>query len=121
MKGMVGNHTLAKAISDAGWAMLTGFLEYKAARAGKAFVRCGRWYPSSKACSGCGSIHDKMPLDVRVWTCAHCGAFHDRDINAARNIRAEGLRMLAGGAPAAAGGGNVSHGGRRKPLVRAVA
>lgn len=121
VKAMVKNHKLARAISDAGWGTLTGFLEYKAARAGKAFIKCDRWYPSSKACSACGSICDKMPLDVRVWTCAHCSTRHDRDINAARNIRAEGLRILAGGAPAAAGGGNVSHGGRRKPLVRAVA
>lgn len=121
VKGMMRNHSLARAVGDAGWGMLTGFLEYKAARAGKAFVRCSRWYPSSKACSRCGSICENMPLDVRAWTCAHCDAHHDRDINAARNIRDEGLRMLAGGTPATASGGNVSHGVRRMPSVRAVA
>ena len=121
VKGIMANHSLAKATADAGWGMFTGFLEYKAARSGKAFVKCDRWYPSSKACSECGSICNKMPLDVRAWTCVHCGAHHDRDINAAKNIRAEGLRILAGGTPAAASGGNVSHGVRRNPRVRAVA
>lgn len=117
VKGIMKNHCLAKATGDAGWGMLSGFLEYKAARAGKAFLKCDRWYPSSKACSECGSICDKMPLDVRAWDCVHCGAHHDRDINAAVNIRDEGLRILAGGAPASAGGGNISPGKRRNPRV----
>ena len=108
VKGMTKNHNLAKSISDAGWSTLVGFLEYKAARAGKAIIRIDRWFPSSKACSECGSISDKMPLDVRSWTCPHCGAPHDRDINAAKNIRAEGLRMLAGGTPVTASRGKVS-------------
>jgi len=121
VKGIMKNHTLAKATADAGWGTLMNFLEYKAAREGKTFIKCDRWYPSSKACSECGSICDKMPLGVRQWDCANCGAHHDRDINAAQNIRAEGLRMLAGGTPATASGGDVSHGARRKPRVRAVA
>lgn len=117
VKGIMANRTLAKATSDAGWDMFTRFLEYKAACAGKAFIRCGRWYPSSKACSACGSTRDKMSLNVRAWTCSHCGAHHDRDINAARNIRDEGLRILAAGAVASAGGGSVSPGSRRNPSV----
>jgi putative transposase len=121
VKGIMANHSLAKATGDAGWGMFTGFLEYKAARAGKAFLKCDRWYPSSKTCNACGSICDKMPLDVRAWTCAHCGAHLDRDINAAMNIRDEGLRVLAAGAVASASRGNVSHGVRRNPRVRAVA
>lgn len=121
VKGIMANHSLAKATADAGWGMLTGFLEYKAARAGKAFLKCDRWYPSSKACSECGSVCDKMPLDVRAWTCAHCGAHHDRDINAAKNIRDEGLRILAAGNAAAASGGNVRHGRGRRSSVHAVA
>lgn len=121
VKGILKNHTLARAVSDAGWSMLTGFLEYKAERGGKAFIKCGRWFPSSKACSCCGSICETMPLDVRSWTCAKCGARHDRDINAARNIRDEGLRILAGGLPAAARGGNVRHSVRRNPHVCAIA
>lgn len=118
VKGIMSNHNLAKATVDAGWGMFTDFLRYKAARAGKAFVKCDRWYPSSKTCSACGSICDKMPLDVRAWACAKCGTHHDRDINAAKNIRAEGLRILAGGAPASAGGGSVSPGKRRNPSAR---
>lgn len=107
VKGMTKNHNLAKSISDAGWSTLVRFLEYKAAREGRAIIKIDRWFPSSKACSECSSICDKMPLDVRNWTCPHCGAVHDRDINAARNIRAEGLRVLAGGTPVTADGGMV--------------
>jgi putative transposase len=121
VKGMLKNRKLSRAVSDAGWNMLTNFLEYKAAREGKAFVKCGRWFPSSKACSCCGSICESLPLDVRTWTCARCGTHHDRDVNAAKNIRDEGLRILAGGLPATARGGNVRHGARRNPRVRAVA
>jgi putative transposase len=65
VKGIMANHNLAKA-TDAGWGMFTGFLEYKTARAGKAFITCDRWYPRSKSCSDCGSICDKMTLDVRA-------------------------------------------------------
>jgi putative transposase len=121
VRGIMANHSLAKATADAGWGMFTGFLEYKAARAGKAFLKCDRWYPSSKTCSACGLICDKMPLDVRAWTCAHCGTHHDRDINAAKNIRDEGLRILAAGNAAAASGGNVRHGRGRRSSVHAVA
>jgi putative transposase len=120
VKGIMANHSFAKATADAGWGMFSGFLEYKSARAGKAFLKCDRWYPSSKTCFECGSVCDKMPLDVRAWTCVHCGAHHDRDINAARNIRAEGLRILAGGAPAAASGGNGRPKPRRNPRSKAV-
>jgi len=120
VKGMTKNHSLARAIGDAGWGTLTRMLEYKAARAGKAFLHCDRWYPSSKTCNPCGSICDKIPLDVRFWTCAHCGAHHDRDINAARNIRDEGLRILAAGAAASASGGNVSPKPRRNLRSKAV-
>ncbi len=121
VKGMLKNHNLAKAISDAGWGMFVRFLEYKAARAGKAFVKCDRWFPSTKTCSECGAISETKTLDVRSWDCQNCGAHHDRDINAAKNIRDEGLRILAGGLPAAARGGNVRHDVRRNPCVRAVA
>lgn len=121
VKGMMRNPNLAKAIGDAGWGMFSRFLEYKARRDGKGFIKVNRFFPSSKACSECGAIHDNMGLDVRHWTCRHCGAQHDRDVNAARNIRDEALRMLAVGATAAAGGGNVSRDRGRKPSVLAVA
>lgn len=120
VRGIMKNHNLAKATADAGWGMFIRFLEYKSARVGRAFIKCDRWYPSSKACSECGSVCNKMPLDVRAWDCAHCGAHHDRDINAARNIRDEGLRILAAGAVASAGGGNVSPKPRRNSRSKAI-
>ena len=63
---------------------------------GRDLVVVDRWFPSSKVCSACGAVHDGMPLSVREWTC-RCGAVHDRDVNAARNIRAAGLAVLACG------------------------
>jgi putative transposase len=94
VKGMVRNHNLAKAISDCGWGTFTNFLAYKLERKGGKLVEIDRWFPSSKLCSHCFYQIDKMPLDVREWTCPHCGIHHDRDGNAAINIRAEGIRML---------------------------
>lgn len=113
VKGMMRNRSLAKAIGDCSWSMFTGMLAYKAERDGKAFVKCHRFFPSSKACNDCGHIIDSLPLNIRNWTCQHCGSEHDRDINAAKNIRDEGLRIWAEGYPAPAGGGRV----RRKPLA----
>ncbi|MDB9324735.1 MULTISPECIES: RNA-guided endonuclease InsQ/TnpB family protein [Cyanophyceae] len=95
VKGMVCNHNLAKAISDCGWGTFTNFLAYKLERKGGKFVEIDRWFPSSKLCSNCFYQVREMPLDVRQWTCPHCGTHHDRDGNAALNIRAEGIRMLA--------------------------
>jgi putative transposase len=94
---MVRNHTLARAISDASWSEFRAMLEYKAAWYGRTVVAIDRFYPSSKTCSACGAIAAKMPLNVRDWTCAACGAAHDRDVNAAVNIRAARLAVLACG------------------------
>jgi putative transposase len=97
VRNMVRNHCLARAISDASWSEFRRMLEYKADWHGRTVVAVDRFYPSSKTCSACGRIAAKMPLSVRDWTCAACGAAHDRDINAARNIRAAGLAVLACG------------------------
>jgi putative transposase len=108
VKGMVGNHNLAKAISDAGWGMFTNFLAYKLERKGGKLVEIDRWFPSSQLCSNCFYQMSEMPLDVREWTCPHCGTHHDRDGNAAINIRAEGIRLLkADGSAVSAVGGEV--------------
>ncbi|GAA0590452.1 RNA-guided endonuclease InsQ/TnpB family protein [Actinomadura livida] len=80
---------LAKSVRDAGWSQFVGMLEYKAGRSGRAFARVDRWFPSSKLCGACGTVAEAMPLNVREWACP-CGAVHDRDINAARNILAAG-------------------------------
>ena len=95
VKGMVRNHNLAKSISDAGWGTFTNFLAYKLERKGGKLVEIDRWFPSSQLCSNCFYQIGDMPLDVREWTCPHCGTHHDRDGNAAINIRTEGIRMLA--------------------------
>ncbi|MFF4875015.1 RNA-guided endonuclease InsQ/TnpB family protein [Micromonospora sp. NPDC000668] len=91
VRNMLRNHSLARAISDAAWSDLRGMLEYKAAWYGRKVVAIDRWYPSSKTCSTCGRINTTMPLAVRSWTCPGCGAVHDRDVNAAKNILAAGL------------------------------
>ena len=94
VKGMVRNHNLAASISDVGWGTFTNFLAYKLKRKGAKLVEIDRWFPRSKLCSNCFPQVSEMPLDVREWTCPHCGTHHDREGNAAINIRAEGIRML---------------------------
>jgi putative transposase len=96
VRNMVKNHSFARSISDAAWRQFRTLLEYKADWHGRNLVVVDRWFPSSKLCSACGALTDKMPLDVRSWVC-RCGAIHDRDVNAARNILAEGLSVIACG------------------------
>ena len=88
----LGRTRLAKSVHDAGWSAFTSMLEYKAARYGRTFARIGRWEPTSQVCSACGVKDGPKPPAVREWTCAACGAVHDRDVNAARNIAALGRR-----------------------------
>lgn len=97
VKNMLRNPSLSKAIADAGWGEFTRQLRYKGEWAGRSVVAIDRFFPSSKRCSCCGFTMKKMPLDVRKWSCPECGADHDRDINAARNIKAAGLAVLACG------------------------
>ena len=84
-----------KGLSHAALRTFTNFLAYKLERKGGKLVEIDRWFPSSKLCSNCFYQIGDMPLDVREWTCPHCGTHHDRDGNAAINIRTEGIRMLA--------------------------
>ncbi|WP_255947901.1 RNA-guided endonuclease InsQ/TnpB family protein [Streptomyces odontomachi] len=97
VRNMVKNHTLARAISDASWWEFRSLLEYKAAWYGREVVVVDRFFPSSKLCSACGTLQDKMPLNVRTWTC-DCGTSHDRDVNAAINLKAAGLAVTVCGA-----------------------
>jgi putative transposase len=97
VRNMVRNRSLARVISDASWSEFRSMLEYKADWYGRNLVVVDRWYPSSKTCSACGHMAASMPLSVRTWTCTTCGTRHDRDVNAAKNIRAEGLSVLACG------------------------
>ena len=95
VKNMVKNHNLAKAISDCGWSEFTRQLKYKSEKEVKTYLEIGRFFPSSKTCHVCLNQIDSLPLEVRSWTCSNCQTKHDRDINAAINIRDEGLRLLA--------------------------
>ena len=97
VKNMIKNPKLAKHIADASWGEFTRQLEYKSGWAGRTYVEIGRFFPSSKRCSCCGFVKENMPLDVRSWECPECGTTHDRDTNAARNILAAGLAVLAFG------------------------
>jgi putative transposase len=119
VKGMVRNHNLAKAISDVGWGMFTNFLSYKLEKKGGKLVEIDRWFPSSKLCSNCYHSCDELSLDVREWTCPHCNTRHDRDGNAATNIREEGIRLLqVDGTSISAVGGEVRPKGGRKSVLR---
>jgi putative transposase len=94
-KNMVKNHRLAKAISDAAWGEIVRQLEYKCNWYGKELVKVDRFYPSSQTCNSCGYKNSNTKnLAVREWDCPRCGVHHDRDVNAAKNILDEGLRIL---------------------------
>lgn len=107
VKNMIRNPSLSKAIADAGWGEFVRQLAYKAEWAGRSLVAIDQWFPSSKRCSGCGHTLPSLPLSVRKWDCPECGVHHDRDQNAATNIKAAGLAVLALG-ESVSGMGSVS-------------
>lgn len=87
-----------KATMDNGYGIFCKMLEYKLAERGKEFIKVDKWFPSSQKCSKCGTIHPEVrDLSVRKWTCPECGTEHDRDINAAINIKNEGIRQYMTG------------------------
>jgi len=93
---MLKNHCLSKSISDVSWSMFRSFLSYKCEWYGKNLVFIGRFEPSSKTCSVCGCTKKDLTLKDRTWKCENCGTEHDRDINAAINIKKFGLLKLGG-------------------------
>jgi putative transposase len=93
MKAMSQALRFGKSVSDNGWGMFVSMLSYKLAGQGKQLVKIDKWYPSSKTCSSCGSVKDELPLPERTYRCG-CGFVGDRDVNAAVNIKNEGLRLL---------------------------
>jgi len=95
--GMLQNDKLSKAISDVSWGKFLTYLQYKCDWNDKQLVKISRWFPSSKTCSDCGYILQDLPLSVREWICPNCGKIHDRDFNAAKNIKTEGLNLLSSG------------------------
>ena len=85
-----------KSVSDNGWGMFTRFLEYKLHDAGKWLIKIDKWYPSSQVCHCCGHQNSEVKnLSIREWICPECGVIHDRDVNAAINIKYEGLKQLS--------------------------
>jgi putative transposase len=92
----LGRTRLAKSVYDAGWGQFLRVLEEKAARYGRTVTKVDRWFPSTRLCSVCGVVGGKKPLNIRAWQC-ECGAVHDRDENAARNILAAGQAVTACG------------------------
>ncbi|MFF8767971.1 RNA-guided endonuclease InsQ/TnpB family protein [Nocardiopsis dassonvillei] len=100
VRNMVKNRRLSRAISDVAWRELRTMLEYKCAWYGRDLVVVDRFFPSSRLCStpGCGYLNASLPLRVRTWTCPSCGVAHDRDVNAALNLEAAGLAVVACGA-----------------------
>ena len=103
------NRRLARAISDVGWSGLVTKLEAKLKARGGYLIRVDRFFPSSKTCSQCGAKNAALTLKDRTWTCAACGTTHDRDVNAAINIRHQGiLQLKAAGLSVSAHGGGVN-------------
>lgn len=96
VKGMMANRHIAKAVADASMGEMLRQLRYKAAWYGREYVEVSRWFPSSKLCADCGCIFSGLTLAMREWDCPECGAHHDRDLDAARNIAEEGRRILEG-------------------------
>lgn len=114
--GMLKNRKLSRAISDLGLGRFREMLISKAEEANREVVKISRWFPSSKQCNTCGNINSELTLGDREWTCEHCETIHDRDLNAARNILDEGLRILG---KAVAGGHSETlneHGENVRPL-----
>jgi len=94
MKAMAQSLNLGKSVGDVGWGQFTHMLEYKTLWKGKHLVKVSKFFPSSKRCSKCCFINKGLTLSERVWVCPECGTSHDRDINAAVNIREEGIRLF---------------------------
>lgn len=94
VKAMVRNHNLAKSIGDASWSNFVTMIAYKCEWNRKSFIQIDTFFPSSQLCNHCGYKNPEVKnLEVREWTCPVCGMYHDRDINAAKNILDEGLRI----------------------------
>ncbi len=119
VSNMLRNRSLARAISRTGWAEFRRQLEYKAQRHGRTIVAVDRWFPSSKTCSACGFLLAELSLGTRAWACPACGARHDRDLNAARNILAAGL-AAAVFKDGDACGADIRHGQEPPPVQTAV-
>ena len=95
IKNLMKNRRLSKSIADVGWSMFINMLEYKAERYGKQIIKIDQWFPSSQICSHCQHNSGKKPLNIREWKCSNCHTKHDRDVNAAINIKNKGLEIIS--------------------------
>ena len=128
VKGMMANGKLARHIADAGWGELRRQLAYKAQQRGVHLGVVDRFFPSSKTCSDCGAVNEALTLADRRWTCV-CGADHDRDVNAAKNLLKRSIadaiaaseKQTAGGGPVSACGEEGSGRGRKTAVKPASA
>lgn len=110
VKGMLANGRLARAIADMGWSELRRQLTYKSTARGGQVVVADRWHPSSKTCSHCGYKLEALDLGMRQWSCPGCGVLHDRDINAATNLK----NMAVSSTVSACGGDGAGHACKRE-------
>lgn len=94
MQGMSRALNFGKSVADHAWGMFLRFLDYKLSELGKRLVKIDKWFASSKTCHVCGYVHEELTLSIRKWECPVCHTVHDRDRNAAWNIKAEGMRMI---------------------------
>ncbi len=97
INGMAKTKRLGKSVLDAAFGEFRRQLEYKSVWRRRHLVKVSRWFPSSKTCGDCGAVNDALTLNDREWNCQVCGSWHDRDLNAARNVLKEGLVILAVG------------------------
>ena len=97
--GRAAKRGLARSLANVALGVFARQLRYKALWRGVALLECGRFEPSSKTCSGCGHRLDTLPLVVRAWACPGCGAEHDRDVNAAINIKYFAIKAVGAGSP----------------------
>lgn len=114
---MMKNNHLARAIGDAGWSGFISKLEYKAAKKGVNVMKLDQWFASSKTCHCCGYKMREIPLNKRIWQCPECDVVHDRDINAAINIRQNGILELCVAGLVV----QSAHGGQHKSVTQTVA
>lgn len=123
VKGMMSNRRLARHIGDAAFGEVRRQLTYRAQQRGVVQAVVDRFYPSSKLCSSCGEKHEALTLSDRFWICTHCGTTHDRDVNAAKNILRESVRMFESLTPGAGelACGAMSADDRSNPAVKLAA
>ena len=95
IKNLMKNRRLSKSIADVGWSLFINLLEYKAERYGKQIIKIDQWFPTSQICSYCQHNDGKKALNIREWKCSNCHTKHDRDVNAAINIKNKGLEMIS--------------------------